>query len=269
MLKEFVGSPTMPQIFEDDSTNNAVLNGRACICHIMKQKLTRLSRRYARALKKYLRQGARATVHPARGLGLQAVKLGLETLDVAKIHESTLAALEASSSRDGILKRAEIFFTEAVSPIEKTHHAALRASADLSQVNKALDRRALDLAVSNRSLKKSIARREAAEKALRKIGGDSQKLLKESHRLQKNLRDLTHRIISRQENKRKQISHELQDGIAQSLLGINVHLLTLKSVATINVHGFKKDIADTQRLVEDSIRSINRYARELNHGHHS
>jgi len=29
MLKEFVGSPTMLQIFADDSTNNAVLNGRA------------------------------------------------------------------------------------------------------------------------------------------------------------------------------------------------------------------------------------------------
>lgn len=137
----------------------------------MKQKLTGLSRRYAWALKKYLRQGARGTVHPARGLGIEAVKLGLETLDVAKIHEATLATLEASSSRDGIIKRAEIFFTEAVSPIEKTHHAAVKASAHLSQVNRALDRRMVDLAASNRSLKQSIVRRKTAEEALRKRGG--------------------------------------------------------------------------------------------------
>ncbi|HLX69885.1 MAG TPA: hypothetical protein VKV04_09695 [Verrucomicrobiae bacterium] len=62
----------------------------------MKQNLSRLSRRYAGAWKKFLRQGSQATVRPARGLGLQAVKLGLETLDVAKIHEATLATLEAS-----------------------------------------------------------------------------------------------------------------------------------------------------------------------------
>ena len=126
----------------------------------MKQKLIRLSRRYAWALKKYLMQGRRATLGPARGLGRQAVKLGLETLDVAKIHEETLAKLEAASSRDGIIERAEFFFTEALIPIEKTHSAALKANADLSQVNQALDRRTLDLAVSNRSLKQTIVRRK-------------------------------------------------------------------------------------------------------------
>src|SRR5436190_82044 len=105
----------------------------------MKHKLIRLSQRYATALRKHLKQGPRASLQTARGLGRHAVSLGLETLDVARIHEGALATLEASSSRDGIIKRAEIFFTEAITPIEKTHRAALKASAHLNQVNKTLD----------------------------------------------------------------------------------------------------------------------------------
>jgi len=134
----------------------------------MKQKLTRLSRHYASALRKHLKEGPKASLQPAQGLGQQAVSLGLETLDVAKIHQGALANLEASSSRDGIIERAEIFFTEAVSPIEKTHHAALKAKTRLLQVHKKLDRRTMDLAARNRSLKQGIAQRKAVESALRK-----------------------------------------------------------------------------------------------------
>ena len=75
----------------------------------------------------------------------------METLDVARIHEGALATLEASSSRDGIIKRAEIFFTEAVTPIEKTHRAALKANVHLNQMNKRLGRQTADLAIAERS----------------------------------------------------------------------------------------------------------------------
>ena len=137
----------------------------------MKRKLTRLSRRYVSALRKHLKQGPQASLQPARGLGRQAVALGLETLDVARIHEGALATLEASSSRDGIIKRAEIFFAEAITPIEKTHRAALKANVRLSQLNETLGRRTADLAASNRSLKQGIVRRKTVEEALKKSGG--------------------------------------------------------------------------------------------------
>ena len=65
-----------------------------------------------------------------------------------------------------------------------------------------------------------------------------------------------------QETKRKKISHDLQDEIAQTLLGINVRLLTLKKEALVNAEGFKKAIATTQWLVDKSVRSIRRFARE-------
>ena len=233
----------------------------------MKHKLIRLSRRYASALRKHLEQGPQAGFQVARGLGRQAVSLGLETLDVARIHEGALATLEAFSSRDGIIKRAEIFFTEAVTPIEKTHRAALKANAHLNQVNKTLDRRTVDLAASNRSLKLSIVRRKTMEEALEKSGGHSRKLLEESRRLQKHLRHLTHRILTAQEDKRKKISHDLQDEIAQTLLGINVRLLTLRKGAAANAKGFKKEIASTQQLVDKSVKSIKRFAREFGKSH--
>jgi len=229
----------------------------------MKRRLIRLSRRYASALRKHLKQGAASPrrLQAAHGLGRQAASLGLETLDVARIHGRALATLEASSSKDGMIKRAERFFKEAIAPIEKTHYAALQAH--LNQVNKRLDRRTMDLAASNRSLKQGVVQHKAAEEELRKSGKHSAKLLRESHHLQKHLRHLTHRILSAQEAERKKISHELQDEVAQTLLGINVRLLTLKKAARGNTANLKKEIANAQWLVKESVESINRFAREL------
>ena len=51
--------------------------------------------------------------------------------------------------------------------------------------------------------------------------------------------------------------------IAQTLMGINVRLLTLKRAAMGNRATLKKKIANTQRLVQESIRSINQFASEL------
>src|SRR5437870_13788522 len=87
-------------------------------------------------------------------------------------------------------------------------------------------------------------------------------LLEESHHLQKHLRRLTHRILTAQEDRRKKISRDLQDEIAQTLLGINVRLLTLKKEAAVNAKGSKKDIASTQRVADKAKRSIKPFARE-------
>jgi len=231
----------------------------------MKQKLIRLSQRYVAALKKHLRQGLRVIppCAPARRLGREAAALKLETLDVARIHEGALATLEASASRDGVIERAEIFFTEAITPIEETHRAALKTNVRLRQLRQTLGRRTVNLAASHRSLKRDIVQRKTAERALRKSGEHAQKLLKESHRLQKHLQRLTRQLLSAQEDKRKQISRNLHDEIAQTLLGINVRLLTLKKETAINASGLKKEIVSTQRLVDKSVKSIKRFAREF------
>jgi signal transduction histidine kinase len=229
----------------------------------MKRKLTALSRRYVTALRKHLQQGPGASLQLALGLGRQAAALDLETLDVARIHQGALAAMEASSSRDGVIERAEIFFNEAITPIEETHRAALKANVHLNRLRQMLGRRTVNLAASHRSLKRDIVQRKTVEQALKKSGKHSRKLLKESRALQKHLQRLTHQILSAQEDKRKKISRDLHDEIAQTLLGINVRLLTLKKEAAIDAGGLKKEIASTQRLVNKSVKSIKRFAREF------
>jgi signal transduction histidine kinase len=229
----------------------------------MKTNLTVLSRRYVAALRKHLKQGPQASLQPALRLGREAAALDMETLDVAKIHEDALATLEASSSKDGVIKRAQMFFAEAVTPIEETHRAALNANVRLGRLNRTLGQRTVDLAASHRSLKRDIVQRKTVEQALRKSGEHSRTLLKESRRLQKHLQCLAHQILSTQEEERKQISRELHDEVAQTLLGINVRLLMLKQEATANSKGLKKEIASTQRLVDKSVKSIKRFAREF------
>ncbi len=237
----------------------------------MKAKLNRLTQRYVAALRKHLKQGPQASLLPARGLGRYAVVIGLETLDVARIHERALVALvsprDSSAVRKRAIQRAKNFFIEAVTPIELTHRAAKKAAIDLGHLNKTLERRTTDLAVSHRHLKKEIVQRERAQASLKKSGDHHARLLEESRRLQKHLRRLTHRIISAHEDQRTKLSRELHDEIAQTLLGINVRLLALKQEAMVNTKGLKKEIANTQRLVEDSVRTMSRFDRDFGIDH--
>src|SRR5579863_1377999 len=115
----------------------------------MKQKLIGLSQRYVAGLRKHLQQGPRASLQPALMLGRQAVTLRLETLDLARIHEQAVTTLELSSSKNGFIKRAEIFFTEANTSIVETHRAARQSKMDLSQLNGTLNRRTAELATAN------------------------------------------------------------------------------------------------------------------------
>src|SRR5205823_3205718 len=116
---------------------------------------------------------------------------------------------------------------------------------------------------SNKSLNTGIARRKSVEQALKQSERNSKKLLHESYDLQKHLQHLTHRMLSAQEDKRKKISDDLQDEIAQTLLGINVRLLTLKAEAGRHTESFQKQIASTERLVVKSVKSIKRFVKEF------
>jgi signal transduction histidine kinase len=221
----------------------------------MKRKLTALSRRYGAALQ--------VNLLPALSLGRRAVVLGLETLELARMHEQALTALKVATISSRQRKRAEVFFTEALTPIVETHRAARQSKLDLSRLNETLGRRTLELATTNRQLQRGILRRKSVEAALKKNGAHYSRLLKDSLNLQEGLRQLAHRVLAAQEDERKKISIELQDEIAQTLLGINVRLLSLQQAARINTKGLKKEIASTQRLVAKSAQSVRRVAREF------
>jgi len=193
--------------------------------------------------------------------------MGLETLDLAGIHEQALIALVlpggSPGAREAMVRRAGAFFAEAIIPIEKTHRTARGINVRLRQLNHTLRRRSADLAASNRQLKREIAQRKSVEESLRKSERHYGQLLDQSRHMQGQLRLLSRQVLSAQEEERKKISRELHDVIAQTLTGINVRLAALKKEAALNTKGIEGNIARTQRLVERSVNIVHRFAREL------
>ena len=234
---------------------------------IVKRKSSGLSRHYQVALRQYLKQGPGATLQPAARVGRQAVVLGVETLDLALIHEQTLIAqvlpIGSATARERIMKRAGTFFAAAILPMEETHRSVLEANIHLNRLNQTLNQRTAELAASNRELKREIAQRLVVEETLRQSEQHYSQLLEQSRRLQEQLRHLSRQLLSAQEEERKKISRELHDVIAQVLTGINVRLATLKTEAAVNTKGFSRNISRTQRLVEKSVDLVHQFAREL------
>ena len=229
----------------------------------MKLTLIRLSQRYATALRAHLQPGAQRGLQSARELGRRAVALGVETLALARIHDQAMSLLKSSETSTGAQPRAESFFTEVNGAIEKTHRAARQNKASLSRLEESLDQRTQELAASHRQVQRGVVRRKSMEAAAVKSGTDHSKNLEESLELQTRLRQLTHRVMAAQEDERTKISHELQDEIAQTLLGINVRLLSLKQKSRTNTQGFRDEITRTQQLVLASAKFVRRFAREL------
>jgi signal transduction histidine kinase len=233
----------------------------------MNHSFLKLSRLYRSALRTHLAQGRLASLEPARGLGGQALAAGMETLDLAKLHEQILITEVLpgcpARKRSTLIKQAGIFFAVAITPIEKTHRSAREAAVQLKKFIETLSQRTVELAASNLELSLEIAQRKVAEAALAKSEHHYSELLKQSDRLQEQLRRLSRQILMAQEDERKRISRELHDVIAQTLTGINIRLATLKKEAAVNIKGLDRNIARTQRLVEKSVDIVHRFAREL------
>ena len=172
------------------------------------------------------------------------------------MHERAVAALKFPKNNGGPNRRAQIFFTGANTPIEETHQAARRGKLQLQRMTEKLGWRTEELAASHRELQRGVVRRKVMEAAAEKCGQNHKRCLAESLQLQKRLRQLTHRVMAAQEDDRHSISRELQDEIAQMLLGINVRLLSLKQQARHSTKGFKDEIASTQRRVAREFGSL-------------
>lgn len=233
----------------------------------MKRKLTGLSRQYQAALQKHLHRGRPASLQPAKSFGRRAMTAGLQTLDLARIHEGALVTLVLPTyppgTRETMVRRAGAFFAEAITPIETTHRIAREANVQMAQLNRTLRARSADLAASNRRLKREVAQRRLTEESLKRSEQHYGQLLEQSRRMQEQLRLLSRELLSAQEEERKKISRELHDVIAQTLTTINVRLAALKKEATFNTEGLEQSIARTQQLVQESVDIVHRFAREL------
>lgn len=225
-----------------------------------------LSKRYLTALEKHCAADPPADFQSAHKIGSQAVSLGIETLDLAKIHREALAGMvlgvQAPRDADDLTWKAGAFFTEAVSLIERTHRMSRQARADLEKLNATLAQQTLDVAESRREVREGVARRLAATASLKCSEALSARLLDEARKLDESLQELAHRTITAQEGERKKLSHTLQDEVAQTLLGIQVRLEALKKELSTSSEDFEKEIEITQGVVRDSVKTIDRFLRE-------
>ena len=241
------------------------------IVHMKIPLLDRLSGKYLAALRAAGGQAPQAGLQAAREIGREAVVVGLETLDLARIHHQALSQLLLQDvpavTRENVTARAAAFFTEAITPIEETHRAARQASADLSHLHKTLDERTLDLADASRELLEQVAARAADESALEHSQHTTDELLKSSRDLEKHLRAITHEILSAAEIERHRMSLQLNDEIAQILLGIHIRILALKKDVAGNHSDLTRKIADTQLVVEHSAKIISRLVHEFSIEH--
>lgn len=228
--------------------------------------VARWGRRYQSALRTYLGQGPRASLRAALGLGREATALGLETLDVARIHEQALTKLVVPNgsvrTRQRIVSRTKKFFEEALVPIEQTHAAAKADVRRVAVLSEALRVRAAESAASTRRLKQGIRGRQSAEIELRKSGTRHARLVKKSRELEDRLQEQLCRILAAQEEERKVSSRKLQNEIAQILVAIHVRLLALNETTHANTESLKNEIAQTQALVKHSVMAIQRLAHE-------
>lgn len=139
----------------------------------MKALLDDFSQRYTEALRRFLADGGEDALHAAYELGREAIKQGLGVLAAANVHQQALAAvlLPTFTLNDDVrgfrvteaLKGLEVFFMENLSPFEAHHRGFLEANDRLRELNEALERRAAELAATNRELSHEITRRKASE----------------------------------------------------------------------------------------------------------
>ena len=229
--------------------------------------MKKFSRRYQAGLQAYLKQRTGAHLQRARDMGRQAQAVGMQTLDMAKLHEQILVSKVLPESpvkkRGALIKQAGTFFTEAITPLEITTPGVREAAVHLNKIVEALSQRTVELAASNVELNAEIAQRKSVEAALKKSEQHYSELLEKSELLQKQLRQLSRQILSAQEEERKRISRELHDVIAQTLTGINVRLGALKKESALTTRNLDRNIASAQRLVEKSVDIVHQFAREL------
>jgi len=240
---------------------------------VIKDARTRLSARYLAILRHYLEATRPGKGAGGRSLGRAALAQGVTTSELALMHAQAVVALtsyELNTPGDHTIKRAlesvqraQLFFAETVVPLDAARAAAQKKAYTLQLRHDSLRVRSEALVRGNRRLQREIARRKAGEAVIRHGRKENQKLLAESQAMQKKLRLMTRQIILAQEEERKEISRELHDEVVQTLVGINVQLATLTKGASVGLETMKERIAQTQRLVANSVSAVHRFAREL------
>lgn len=109
---------------------------------------------------------------------------------------------------------------------------------------------------------RDITERKRAENALRESKEHFFQLFQQSRVMEENLRQLSNKVLSAQEEERKRISRELHDEIGAALTTVNMSLTMLKNHAS-DKEVFNTKIAEAQKQLERTMQIAHRFAREL------
>jgi len=221
---------------------------------------------YQRALRDYLACPDDKNLQQAFELGGAAMNAGLGIFDLIRLHHQALAdGVSAGASAAESVRPApelEFFLLEALSPFEAAFRGFRSAREKLQELNGVLAERNEALALSNAQLEEEIAVRQRVEAALRESKDHYYRLFQQAHAMEEDLRQLSAKVLSAQEEERTRISRELHDEIGQALTAVTSAMAMLKKPAGSD-SAFQRKVAEAERLLAQSMETVHSFAREL------
>ena len=232
-----------------------------------KQPHTKLSELYLSALSGYIGAGRGPAPIAGSKVGAEAISVGCNTIDLARIHQKALiriaAAQKFTADRKRVIKRAGLFFAGALAPLERWHEATRQSLRESMEIATSHSKHRKILAEQNRQLQHEIRRRKAGQSTIRRAKERYRRLFTQSVAMQEELRLLARKVLAVQEEERREISRELHDEVVQTLVGVNVELSALATSAEVNTRALRTRIKRTQRLVGNSVDVVHAFARQL------
>ncbi len=111
---------------------------------------SRFSKYYKAALLAYLKASAKGRARRAHGFRRVARAAGLQTLDMAKLHEKILVTQvlpgRTAGARAKLIRQAGAFFTETITSLDDLPRDAAEPAARLNQIVAMLSQRTVELA---------------------------------------------------------------------------------------------------------------------------
>jgi signal transduction histidine kinase len=231
----------------------------------MNELLSNIRKRYQAVLGEYLARRDEAALQQAYELGRSAMNAGCGVVEVTQLHHQALAGGAMAGRGDAIAQMApisEAFLLEVLAPFEAAYRGFGNARERLQQINGVLAECNEELALTNSHLEKEIQVRRRAESALRESKDHYYRLFQQAHAMERDLRELSARVLSTQEDERKRISRELHDEVGQALTAVNVAFAMLKKhVRPGDV--FERKVAMAEQLLAQSMETVHAFAREL------
>jgi signal transduction histidine kinase len=229
----------------------------------MKHPQPAFAQLYRSALRAHLTGKSQMKAEVISKIGGKVHSSALPMLEFAKFHESFLVMDLLPrcpvAEQAALIRKAGSFFAA----VATTTTLDVQDTARLGEAIESLSVRTVELAAANLHLSLEIKKCRDVEAALRKSENSCQKALENSEKLREKMRSLSRQILTAHEDERKKISRDLHDVLAQTLVGINIRLATLKTEAGINTKKLARNISLTQKLVTKSAAIVTRFAREL------